>query len=60
MPKPGKPDTPDPADAHRQRPVTNREWRVSSNRSNTFAALATVIGFCRPRGYLFVDLLGRS
>jgi len=36
------------------------EWQVSSNRSNTVAALPAIIDFYRTRGYLFVDLLGRS
>ncbi len=36
------------------------EWQVSSNRSNTVAALPAVIDFYRARGYQFVDLLGRN
>ncbi len=36
------------------------EWQVSSNRSNTAAALPSIIDFYRAHGYRFVDLLGRS
>lgn len=36
------------------------EAQVSSNRSNTVAALPRVIAYYRSKGYRFVDLAGRS